>query len=98
MCHTLCSNPYLEGEELLEDCIRVVESLDHVILMDDFENGVRTLFEKLGRPLIKPIPHKNPTTEKEASQQTITDELIEKIKEREALDIRLYEYCKKRFL
>lgn len=98
MCKMLCSNLQLEGEELLEDCIKNLEQMDHVILMEDFENGVRALFHKLGLPHPETVPHSNITTEAQRSQQRINDKLLEKIREKNELDIRLYEYCRQRFL
>ena len=89
MCKFLCSDPTLRGEELLEDCKKNLESLDFIIFLDDFENGVNSLFKKLKLSSKGPIVVKNKSDKK----RPITQEEKQKIREQNDLDIRLYEYA-----
>ena len=89
MCRFLCSDPTLRGEALFEDCKRNLEGLDFIVFLDDFENGVNSLFNKLKLRLKGPIVPKNEGEKK----RPITEEEKRKIRELNDLDIRLYEYA-----
>jgi len=98
LCKMLCSDCTLQGEELLQDCIANLEKMDYVIFLDDFENGVRGMFQDLGLRPPKRIGPRNTSNSQELHDlQAITPEKLAKIKEDNALDIQLYEYATKYF-
>jgi sulfotransferase famil protein len=92
MCKMLCSDPTLKGEKLLNDAIRNLSRMNFIIFMDDFENGVRTLFKELNLHVPEIIPHQNVT-----GSHDVSPEIIEKIKAHNSLDVQLYEYAIKNF-
>ena len=96
MCKMLCSDCRLEGEELLEDCIQNLERMDCILFIDDLENGLKSLFKRLGLHLPRSIPQLNTTGKRQATKQNQPPELLEEVRRKNALDIRLYEYCKLR--
>lgn len=89
MCKMLTSDPDLTGDELLQSSIESLLRIDFIIFQDDFDNGVKKLFAKLNFPAPQEIPVLN-TTKKE----DVSAEVIEQIKELNALDIQLYEFAK----
>ena len=89
MCKMCASNNTLEGEELLQDSMRNLRRMNQIIFLDDYENGVDRLFKKLGLKHRKQIPFLNKT-----ARSPIDAEMIQKIREKNDLDIRLYEYAK----
>lgn len=91
LCYYLCSDPSLEGEELVADCIRNLERLDHIIFLDDFDVGVSELFQKLGKR-IEEVPVTNTT-----QYEPISDELRCDLIEKNRWDIELYRYAKEHF-
>ena len=92
MCKMLCSDNSLEGEELLQNSIENLRKLDHIIFLDDYTRGVTRLFKKLGLK-----PRKQIKTLNQTERQPISAEMVEKIREKNGLDVRLYDYAK-RFL
>jgi len=98
MCRMLSSDYTLEGEELLEEAINNLDRMDAIIFFNDLENGIRRVFSELGLFVPRSIPHKNTTSDRKTQRQyniiqPITDELIEQIREKNSLDVRLYEYA-----
>jgi hypothetical protein len=93
MCHMLTSDPTLSGEELLQNALQNLENLDFIIFLDDFERGVRRLFDKIGLAYTKKIPKLNETPR----YLEFDPATLQKIRERNDLDCRLYEYAS-RFL
>ena len=92
MCKFLCSDSNLQGKARLANCIKTLERMNYIIFMDDFENGVRNVFNELGLNLPESIPRLNTTV-----PQPVSDEMIEKIKALNSLDVQLYEYAKEHF-
>lgn len=93
MCMMLCSDNTLTGEALLQNAIRNLERMDCIIFQDDFETGVRRLFEQLGFDFAGDIPKLNET----ARAHTFDEKILSKIRKKNDLDIRLYEHAS-RFL
>lgn len=91
LCYYLCSDPSLTGEELVHDCLRNLQQLDHLIFMDDYERGVVELFRKLGKE-IGAIPKHNATED-----EPIPIEILDNIIERNRWDIELYRLAKSQF-
>lgn len=91
LCYFLCSDPSLTGEELVADCIKNLQMLDHIIFMDDFERGVIELFEKLGKK-IRRVPRTNTT-----QPAPISDKVLSNLIERNQWDILLYKRAKELF-
>jgi hypothetical protein len=88
MCKMFASDSALQGEDLLKSSMENLQQINFIIFQDDFENGVKTLFAKLNYPIPEDIPVMNATAKVE-----VPEEIIEKIKELNALDIRLYEFA-----
>lgn len=89
MCTYLCSIPGLKDEELLQNAISTLKTLDFVFFMDDFEEGACKLFYILDLKLPVKIPHENIT-----KKALFDEETLKIIAENNDLDIRLYEYAK----
>lgn len=89
MCKMLCSDNSLEGEELLKNSIDNLRKLDHVMFLDDYRQGVTRLFKKLGLK-----PRKKITILNRTERGPVSAEMVEKIRELNALDVRLYDYAK----
>jgi len=92
LCKMLCSDCTLEGEALIEDCMKNLERMNFIIFMDDYENGVKRLFQELGLRVPENIPHYNST-----ERSPVRGEIIDKIRERNSLDIELYRRAVARF-
>lgn len=92
LCYFLCSDPSLKGEELVADCIRNLQTLDHIIFLDDYENGVVELFKKLGGRKVGAVPRAN-TTQREPCPSDVERDLIE----RNSWDLKLYQRAKELF-
>jgi hypothetical protein len=91
LCRQLAVNPHLRGQALLESAKKTLHTLDCVIFFDHFEEEVIDLFARLG--ILKhrqDIPKLN-TTEKEP----VSIQILEEVKNWNALDIELYAYAKK---
>lgn len=93
ICRMLCSDPDLQGEELLENCKQNLDKFNLILFIDDkeeFDKGVYLLFKKLklryrnGR-----TPIFNTTVKKQVDER-----IINIVKKRNDLDIRLYEYAR----
>jgi len=98
ICKMFCSDCRLGGNELLQDCIQNLRRMNYVIFMDDYKNGVREVFRKLGLGLPQEIPHHNSTNIKAVhAVQSVSKETIQKIKQLNSLDIQLYEYANTHF-
>lgn len=92
MCKMLCSDPNLRGEELLRNSIQNLEKMDFILFQDDLHNGLQQLFAALNFEFpTYGIPHKNTTVNNEKFSEAVLKELREK----NDLDIRLYEYANK---
>ncbi len=89
MCRMLCSDPRLNGQELLENALQNLENLDFIIFADDFEGGSRRLFTKMNSEHKGMIPKLNETSRGFA----FTEEMIQQIREMNAWDLKLYEYA-----
>ncbi len=92
LCKMLCSDCTLQGEELIKNCMDSLDRMNYIIFMDDYENGVRNVFNELHIPQPKEIPHYNTT-----SYQPVGEEMIQQIQERNALDVQLYRLAKEKF-
>ena len=88
LCKMLCSDASLCGEDLLQDCIKNLQRMDFIIFMDDFEEGVKRLFRKIGFEDLKAVPHCN-----RSQRNKISKEDIQEIEKANQLDVRLYEYA-----
>lgn len=103
----LCSDPTFSGdvskenrvkyteEEIFQDCIQNLKKLDLVLFVDEdtFNSGVQHLFDSLNIPFNEhSIPVLNVTKAKKVSP-----EVLRKVRKRNQLDIRIYEYAKKHF-
>lgn len=93
MCKMLSSNKNLEGEELLFDCIDTLKRIDYIILFDDFEDKIKKLFNLLNLRC-DDVLWMNRTTKTSVDVIVLNDEKIQKIREANYLDVRLYEYVK----
>jgi hypothetical protein len=89
MCKMLASDITLQGESLLQDAINTLHHMNFIIFMDDFENGIARLFQKLGFEQPDSIPHENIS-----KRDTVDKETLLMLEEMNDLDIRLYEYAK----
>lgn len=89
MCRMLASDLTLDGDALLEDAIQNLAHLDFIIFFDDFEGGVKRLFRKLGIAHQGNIPRLNKTKRGEELDVSI----IEEVRKKNALDIKLYRYA-----
>ena len=95
MCKMLCSDATLIGEELLEDSIKNLERMDFIIFQDDFENGLIKLTSVLNLKIPQNPKLVYNQTKNSKKKETLSDEEIQKIREMNDLDIRLYEYADK---
>ena len=90
MCRFLTNDPNLTGKDLLENAKKTLDSFDSVLFLDNFEEDLKNLCQRIGIDLEKHIiPHLNTTTPEEVDK-----EFIEKIKAENNLDLELYEYAK----
>jgi hypothetical protein len=89
MCRMLSSDPALEGEALFKSAIYNLERLDFIVFLDDFEGGARRLFKKMGFEHKGEIPKLNQT----ARKRKLDDQIVQKIRECNDLDLSLYEYA-----
>jgi len=90
MCKMLCSDPSLEGEDLLADAKANLHKMDFVVFVETFEKDINLLKQVLGIPIIdETIPKFNTTNYKD-----LDSELLDIIRERNSLDVMLYDYAK----
>ncbi len=90
LCRYLSSDPFLEGESLLESAKKNLEKFDYIVFFDSFASDVIELFQCLGICLDKEsIPKINVT-----NKEPISLELLEKVQKIHQLDLQLYEYAK----
>ena len=92
LCYMLCTDCTLTGDALLENAKMSLERMDAILFMETFERDIRILFKRLNFKLPSKIPRTNTTR-----PYPVSDEMIEKIRERNILDVKLYEYAKKRY-
>lgn len=93
LCKLLCSDSSLSGEELLQNSIKNLQKMDCIIFFENFDRGVKKLFQKLNLAVPHEIPKYNASTPK----QTFDEQVIQQIRELNSLDIRLYKYAKERY-
>ena len=91
MCAMLASEYGATGEELLQQAKDTLHSLDAVLFVDNFAEDSAKLFKRLNLRLTKVV--RANTTKK----YQFSPELIERIRQDNALDIRLYEYALEHF-
>lgn len=94
ICKMLCSDPTLEGEELLEDCKKNLSFLDLIIFCENIDDGVQKLFSALGLSLKE---EKIGKFNESLCKVTFPPSVLKEIRRRNALDIALYEYAVKNF-
>lgn len=92
MCRILSSDPELSDQGLLESAISNLHKMDMIIFLEDFEYGVRQLFNELNLPQPDVIPKRNST-----SKAPVHPLVIEKLRKIHSLDILLYEYARTHF-
>ncbi len=93
LCRNLAANPHLKGRALLESAIETLNKLDFVIFFDHFSEDTVSLFKSFQIELTpENIPKMNVT-----SQEPISKELWEEVRQLNTLDIELYAYAKDHF-
>lgn len=92
-CRYLASKNGLEGVELLESAKATLLTLDAVVFYDHFERDIIDLFHRFHIDLNRSeIPRINITQDEQVS-----DELLERVRQVNELDLQLYEYAKKHY-
>lgn len=92
-CRFLTTNPFLEGEPLLEDAKGTLDKFDCLIFFDHFASDIIDLSKRLGIDLdVEDIPKLNAT-----DPEPVSIELLEEVRGLNKLDIQLYEYAKNHF-
>jgi hypothetical protein len=91
MCRFLAASPNLEGEDLLKSAIEGLEKFDAVVFFETFQSDVVDLFHRLGITL---NPNDIPKMNEAEAVFPATDELLEKLKNLNLWDLKLYEYAK----
>jgi hypothetical protein len=90
MCRFFADRREMEGVELLQSAKKNLESFDCVLFFDTFARDTVDLFERLGVVIEEnAIPQMNA-----ARQEPVSEELLEKVKQENLLDIELYAYAK----
>jgi hypothetical protein len=93
MCRFLATSKNLEGEALLEDAKKNLDSFDAIVFFDNFASDVIDLFKRFDIDLQENDIIKINTTEKEP----VSSELMQKIEKMHELDMQLYEYAKSHY-
>lgn len=94
MCRFFCSDPSLQGEELLLDSIENLKRMDFIVFFENFDKDVKRLLKKLNLNVSQELP-KMRVYQKE---QIFDEEILQQLHELNSLDIRLYEYARKRLV
>lgn len=81
-------------EQILEQAIENLQRIEVVGIVEHMEESIRRMNAILGWPEM-PIPHNNPSQEN--TKVEISPSLVELIRERNQLDVQLYEFARKRF-
>ncbi len=92
MCKLFASDPFLSGDELLQNCIQNVFKFDSILFQDreSFQDDMLLLTQSLGLLYRETnLPTLNITF-----QEDMPEEIIAKLKEKHSLDIELYQYLK----
>lgn len=92
LCRFLATRPNLQGEELLSSAKEGLEKMDRILFFDHFTQDVIELFAYLNIPLKESdIPKMNVS-----NQELVTPQLLEKIRQENLWDIKLYQYAQEK--
>ncbi len=92
MCKLFSSDPFLTGSELLQNCIENVAKFDSILFQEaeSFKEDLLSMIASLALVYReKKLPTLNMTL-----REGISEDIIEKLKEKHSLDISLYQYLK----